>query len=297
MAQQNHKITQPTTLEAVPTTEVAAAPPKPRNEIEAVAHQLEQIRPKLALTLPKQIKPEQFERVVLTAINMNPALLEADRRSLFNSCHRAAQDGLLPDGREGALVIYNTKDGKADDGRDRWIKKVQWLPMVAGIIKKLRQSGEIASVSARVVYKNEIEQGRFKFIIADGEERLTHEPILAGDRGDAVLFYATAKFKDGTIQHEPLTLADVQKIRNASRAKDKGPWVDWFEEMGRKSALRRLAKYLPLSAEDRRTVERDDDLTDFDTQKHAAIQDLSGAAALLGAPAEDGEVVEAETTE
>lgn len=304
MAQQNHKTTTQPTLEAVPTsTEVA--PAKPRSEIEAVAHQLEQIRPKLALTLPSQIKPEQFERVVLTAINMQPALLEADRRSLFNACHRAAQDGLLPDGREGALVIYNTKDGKGEDGRDRWIKKVQWLPMVQGIIKKLRQSGEISSISARVVYEAETrppidDQGkimldadgyplppRFRFVIKDGMEHLTHEPMLWGERGAPVLAYATAKFKDGTVQHEPLTMADIAKIRNSSRSKDKGPWVDWFEEMMRKSALRRLSKYLPLSSEDRRTVERDDEMTDFDTQKHQAIQDIGGAATLLGAPVED----------
>lgn len=271
----------------------AIAVTKPKTEIEAVSYQLEQLRPKFALTLPKQIKPEAFERVVLTAINMQPALLSADRRSLFNACMRAAQDGLIPDGREGALVIFNTKV-KDENGKEQWIKKIQFMPMVYGIIKKLRQSGEIAAVSARVVYSKEIEEGRFKFIIDNGEERLTHEPILTGDRGDPALVYATARFKDGTVQNEPLTMADVAKIKAVSRSKDRagnhyGPWVDWEEEMMKKSAIRRLSKYLPLSAEDRRTVERDDELTDFARLKHEAVQNIESAAGLLGAPEDEPE--------
>ena len=259
--------------------------------MQAVVYQLQQIRPQIALTLPTQIKPESFERVIITAINRTPALLQADRRSLFNACHAAAQDGLLPDGREGALVIFKSKV-KDEQGREKWIDKVQWMPMVFGIIKKLRQSGEIAAVSARVVYAEEVKQGKFKFIVDEGIERLTHEPILVGERGEPVLVYATARFKDGTVQNEPLTMADVEKVRKVSKSKDKdgnsyGPWKDWFEEMARKAAIRRLSKYLPLSAEDRRTVERDDEPTDFEVQKQAAIQDIGGAAALLGAPDEE----------
>lgn len=270
----------PTMTSAAPTATTAAQQStgpsngeKPKTEIQAFAFQLEQVRPKIALTLPSQIKPEAFERVILTAINMQPALLGADRRSLFNACHKAAQDGLLPDGREGALVIFG--------------KQVVWMPMTYGIIKKLRQSGEIAAVSARVVYANELAQGKFTFIIEDGQEKLRHEPILTGERGEPALVYASVRFKDGTVQHEPLTMTDIEKIRKVSRAARSGPWVDWLEEMMRKSAVRRLSKYLPLSAEDRRTVERDDELTDFEVQKHAAIQNIDTATVLLGAPDEE----------
>lgn len=295
------------TTQPTPSTGPNGNGEKPKTEIQAFAFQLEQVRPKIALTLPSQIKPEAFERVCLTAVNMQPGLLAADRRSLFNSCYRAAQDGLLPDGREGALVIFNTKEGKDEQGRDRWIKKVQWMPMVYGIIKKLRQSGEIAAISSRMVYEAETkppvdEHGRvilgddgqplpprFRFVIKDGVEQLTHEPMLWGERGPAVLSYATARFKDGTVQHEPLTMKDIEKIRKASRSAEKGPWVDWFEEMARKSAVRRLSKYLPLSAEDRRVVERDDELTDFETQKRDAIQNIGDATALLAAPESEPE--------
>jgi recombination protein RecT len=289
-----------------PTLTTAPSPePQPANQlapVDAIRVGLEKMTANLAVALPKHIPVERFKRTVLTALNLNPDLIGADRRSLFNAATKAAQDGLLPDGREGALVIFKERD----TGR----KMVQWMPMVFGIIKKLRQSGEIASITARVVYKNEFDQGRFRYVIAEGEERLEHEPILVGERGPAVLVYASAKFKDGTIQHEPLTMEDVAKARKVSKTgqKEYGPWSQWTDEMMRKTAIRRLSKYLPLSAEDQRMLDRDLAETDWEAQKQDAIaaaqpQSLD-AARMLGAPteesahdAETGEIVEAETVE
>lgn len=262
---------------------------------------------KLQAALPSHIPVDRFKRVVLTAVNLNPDLLNADRRSLFNAASKAAADGLVPDGREGALVIY--KDWKTNR------EIVQWMPMVQGLLKLIRQSGEIAAISARCVYENEVKEGRFEFKIVDGEEHLRHDPILFGERGKLVGVYATAKFKDGTTQHEPLTAADIAKIRAASMTgkaekagkTPKGPWVDWEDEMWRKSALRRLRKYLPTSAEDQRVVsalDRDFAETDADQVRAIAAQPqsiASAAAALSAAPttidAGDGEQADAETGE
>lgn len=271
---------------------------------------------KIGAVLPRHVTADRFKRVVMTAVNMNPDLQNADRRSLYNSALKAASDGLLPDGREGALVIFKTKQKKRlDNGQTQeiWVQAVQWMPMVFGIIKKLRQSGEIASITARCVYENEIKQGRFEFKIVDGEEKLTHDPILVGERGKMVLVYATARFKDGTVQNEPLTLADVEKARAVSKTgkSEFGPWANWYDEMARKTAIRRLAKYLPLSAEDMRVFEHDDpeDRSDFERLKAeaeaTAPQSISRAAAALSAPAvtvepetphdaETGEVIEDE---
>lgn len=227
----------------------------------------------------------------MTAVNMTPALATADRRSLFNSCIKCATDGLVPDGREAALVTFGNQ--------------VTYMPMVFGIIKKLRQSGEIASISARLVYENELKAGLFKFSIEDGEEKLSHQPMLMGDRGRVALAYATARFKDGTVQNEVMTFADIEKVRNVSRSKDRGPWKDWWDEMARKTVVRRLSKYLPLSAEDLRIFEADHEATEFDAMKEAAKkagpQSITSAAAALSAPqtidAGDGDRADAETGE
>ena len=282
-------------MEATKATTAQDTPPPARQElapIDAIRVGLEKMTPNLAVALPKHIPVERFKRTVVTALNLNPELLDADRRSLFNSCTRAAHDGLLPDGREGALVIFKDKTGK---------KNVQWLPMMTGIIKKLRQSGEIADISARVVYQREIDEGRFKFVIEDGEEKLHHEPILWGDRGPKVLAYASAKFKDGTVQHEPMTREDILKAKAVSRSSgsEYSPWAKWEDEMWRKTPLKRLAKYLPLSAEDRRVLQDEDEPTEFEEIKQEAIASAQpqslAAAAMLAAP--EDEVIDAETGE
>lgn len=251
---------------------------------------MQQRREDFAPSLPSHITADRFERVVLTAANLNPDLLKADRRSLYNACAKAASDGLLPDGRDGALVIFNTKDG------DGWIKKVQWMPMVAGIIKKARQSGEIASLGARIVYQNEIDQNRFMHKVVDGIPKVDHDPILWGDRGKPVLVYSFVQFKDGMVDFEFLHADDVLKIRNVSKSKDRGPWKDWEEEMWKKSAIRRHAKRLPISSELFDTISREDEATEFQAQRVEAENNLlTSARAQFGAG--DGHIIDVESSD
>jgi phage RecT family recombinase len=243
-------------------------------------------------SLPSHITPDKFQRVVVTAANLNPDILRADRRSLLNACSKAASDGLLPDGRDGALVIFKTKE-KGLDGQERYVQKVTWMPMVSGIIKKARQSGEISALGARIVYQNEIDQNRFTHKVVDGAPKVDHEPLLWGDRGKPVLVYSFVQFKDGSTDFEFLHRDDVMKIRNVSRAKDSGPWRDWEEEMWKKSAIRRHAKRLPISSELFDAIARDDELTEFERQRQEAEATmLSAAKRQLGAPTVDAEFTE-----
>jgi recombination protein RecT len=192
-------------------------------------------RPNFMATLPNHIPIERFERTCLVAVQRNPDLLKANPDSLLLSCQRAAQDGLLPDGREGAIVVFG---GQA-----------QWMPMVAGLMKLARNSGEIASITAHVAYKGE----KFLVILGD-EERIEHERSLdLADDAQPIAVYAVAKLKNGETVREIMTTKQVEKVRNVSRAKGNGPWVQWWDEMAKKTAIRRMTKRLPLS------TDRDDD--------------------------------------
>ena len=261
--------------------------------------------------LPPHIPVERFMRVVQTAIASNPDLGVADRRSLWEATMKAAQDGLLPDGRDGAFVIFNAKE-KGEGGRDQWIKKVQWMPMVGGILKKIRNSGELLSIGAHVVYSNDT----FSYALGD-DERIEHVPCLDENRGTPQLVYAIAKTKDGGIYREVMTIKDVEKVRNVSRSKDKGPWKDWYDEMAKKTVIRRLAKRLPMSTDLDDLMRRDDDLYDFSGQRAEGAPPVSGPRSnlrqlLTAAPRRDdaqgfsagfvtntlgGETVDAETGE
>lgn len=269
------------------------------NPVAVFRQQVEARQNEFAAALPAHIPAERFVRVILTAVNKNPALLFADRASLFSSAMMAAADGLLCDGREAALVIYRTKK-KDDQGNERWIDAVQYMPMVAGILKKVRNSGELSTIVAKVVYGGD----HFRNWIDDQGEHLEYEAGEDQNRDVVRNAFAMAKLKDGAVEVEVLKPADIEKIRSVSRAKDKGPWVDWWEEMAKKSAIRRLSKRLPLNTDLDDLIRRDDSLYDFDGAREdaqaAVPRSLAGKLdALAGSPSivhdidrETGEVID-----
>ena len=196
-------------------------------------------------SLPAHIPVERFMRVIMTAVQLNPALGNADRASLWTSAMKAATDGLLPDGRDGALVIYKTKALEKDErGRDLYIEKVQWMPMIAGIRKKVRNSGEIVTWDAQVVHAKD----DFQYELGD-DPFIKHKPFMDGDPGPVVGAYSVATLKGGEKSREVMTKAQLDKVRASSKSKDRGPWVDWYEEMCRKTVARRHSKVLPMSTD------------------------------------------------
>lgn len=218
------------------------------------------MQPEFAAALPPQIPVERFVRTTLTAISMQPDLLEADRRTLIAAAMKAAQDGLLPDGREAAFVIFRGKAGPA----------VQYMPMISGLLKKLRNSNELESFAAHVVYERDV----FEYELGDNE-RIAHKPYLDGDRGKPKAAYAIARLRTGGVLREVMSVEDIEKVRSVSRARESGPWVQWWGEMARKTVSRRLIKRLPSSSDDlARVLEHDDETNDL-SMKPATLAPLA----------------------
>jgi recombination protein RecT len=257
-----------------------------------IRQNLEVMAPELKAALPKHVTVEKFSRVAMTAIQQNPELIAADRRSLFGAVVRLAQDGLLPDGREAALVIFNTKNRSGG-----WDKKVQAMPMIAGVLKKIRQSGDVAKVGAQVVCENDHFVWKLGF-----EEDVEHTPpALDKPRGKVIGAYATAVLKDGSRLLEVMSLEEIEKVRAVSKSKDKGPWVSWFEEMARKTVMRRLSKRLPMSTdlEDEvfsrdETLAHVEDKRDFEVIEGGATESVSRLDALEHHLEAEGEESDAE---
>ena len=208
-----------------------------------------------AASLPKHIPSERFERMLMTAISNDPQLLKAmqeNPRSVFNAAMKSAQDGLIPDGREAALVVFNSKDRATNT----WKASAVYMPMVYGLMKKVRQSGGVKALyEPQVVYEND----DFKYELGFNPI-LEHTPLFLGKRGKPLGCYAIAVLDDA---HETkvsvvLSMEEIEKIRNVSKAAKKGPWVDWWEEMAKKTAMKRLCKYLPSSVDLDAAFERDE---------------------------------------
>lgn len=197
--------------------------------IDAIRAEMNRMNGEFHKALPAQIPVERFIRTAITAVQMNPDLMQADKRSLFAACMKAAQDGLLVDGREAALVKYGDR--------------VQYMPMVGGILKKLRQSGQLLSINAHVVY----EKDTFEYELGDNE-RIVHKPALL-DRGRPIAAYAIAYTTEGGAYREVMSVADIESIRNLSRSGNNGPWKNHWPEMAKKTVVRRLCKRLPSSTD------------------------------------------------
>ena len=208
----------------------------------------------LKANLPDHITPERFARVAVMALQKNPKLLDSDRQSLYQAIQACAQDGLIPDGREAALVPYGDK--------------VQYLPMIGGILKKIRNSGELLTIMAQTVRKNDV----FKYYVDENGEHLEHRPDMLADRGEFVGVYALAQTKDGGKYMEVMTKAEVEKVRNVSRAKNAGPWVDWYEEQAEKTVLKRMSKRMPMS------TDKIAELLERDNEEYAEVVEAPPAA-------------------
>lgn len=219
--------------------------------IEEVKGNLVKMERDFAAALPDYLPPDKFIRVAQTAITMNPSLAQCEKATLYTAFLQCAQDGLIPDSREAAIVPFA---GKA-----------KYMPMVGGICKRIRNSGEISVVDALVVY----EKDHYEAWTDEKGPHFKHRKA-GKDRGKPICTYAYAIGKDGGVFFEEIDEEDMAEIKKIALSKlpvekQKGAiWNGPFEdEMRRKSALRRLGKYrLPNSADLDSLFKRDDDLND-----------------------------------
>lgn len=213
---------------------------------EALAAKLKQpgLPTQIRAALPDPAKVDRFCRNAMTAFAKAPELLsDCKTESVLMALYHTASLGLeLGPLQEAHLVKF---------GGD-----AQLIIGYKGLLKLARNSGEISNIYAAAVYKDD------HFVWTQGTNpRLDHTPSLSGAREDRdlVAFYAVAFLKGSdTPQVEVMTLAEVNKVRNASRSGSSGPWKQWFAEMGKKSVLRRLCKTLPMALEFAEALEHED---------------------------------------
>lgn len=265
--------------------------------IDEVRNALSKMASQFKAVMPTQEHVDRFIRITVTAVQQNPKLLDADRNSFYAACMKAAQDGLLPDGKEAVLTVYNTNVGTKD--KPEWRSMVQYQPMVEGMMKKLRLTGEIAGAPAVHVVKC---NDQFDFQLGD-DEKIVHRPALS-DRGATIGAYSIVRFKDGAVSREYMSIEEVEAVRDRSKSKDYGPWKTDFDEMARKTVFRRHSKKLPKSTDLDNVLANDDD-TFVPFADRQPAQPVAAAAPALPPPdvrpgplqrvVDDGGKVEADT--
>lgn len=216
----------------------------------------------IQMALPKHLNPDRFARVFYTTILKTPKLLECEPRSLVSALIQCSELGLEPINALGQIYLlpfYNSKARRFE---------VQIIPGYRGYIQLAQNSGKIVDISAHVVYENE----PFELVFGT-EEKVIHTPKPPSERGDKKIgVYARAVFANKTVKTIWLWTEDVYKHRESSSGAwemdwntkppkpvlDKdgnkvlgktSPWRLWEDEMFCKTAIRTMAKFLPLSPE------------------------------------------------
>jgi recombination protein RecT len=264
-------------------------PTKQLTVVDQFRRDLEKMTPQFKYALPAHIPVERFNRVVMTAMQNNPKLYGCSRPSIFNACMKCAQDGLLPDGREAAIVPF----GENEDGQKK-SDQATYLPMVAGYRKKARNSGELSDLYSYVVFDCD----QFDFQLGD-EPYVKHKPSLTRPRGaKPIAVYSIAKFKDGATSYEVMSISEVEEIRQKFSRARKGPWNDpvTYPEMVRKTCVRRHCKSLPMSTDLDTVLHRDDELYDMkgaaergkQVTKHQPVSAMAALEKWAGSTGDDG---------
>jgi len=215
------------------TTDVARA--DDRDQPPTLGQLIKNMQPEIAKVLPNQMSPERMARIAATVVRQTPQLARCEPLTVLGALMTASQLGLEPGPiGEAYLVPFNTKTGMV----------CQFIAGYRGLIKLARNSGQLVDIWAEVVYEAD------EFSVSYGLHRdLVHVPKIGAERGEPIYVYAAAELKDGGRPFVVLTYAEVEAIRARSRAGKNGPWVTDWAAMAKKTVIKQLAKWLPLSAE------------------------------------------------
>ena len=226
----------------------AAAKPSTRTEAGRATMQahIKRMEGEIKKALPSVLTPERFTRIVLSALSTNPKLQETTPESFLGAMMTAAQLGMEPNtplGQAYLLPYYNSK---------KRCLECQFQLGYKGLIDLAYRSGEVSTIQAHVVYEHD------KFSYAYGlEPQLEHVPAM-GDRGSPTHVYAVFRTKDGGYSFGVMSIDDVRRhAQRYSKSFENGPWQTNFEEMAKKTVLKRVLKYAPLKSDFVRGVSQD----------------------------------------
>lgn len=232
---------------------------------------LEARLPQIAKWVRGGLRPESLLRFALLDMQQNRKLQECEPLSVYLALLACAVCGLEPGALHGHAYIVP------------FAGKAQFMAGYKGLIKMARRSHEVVGLTANVVH----ERDTFDFDLGTSNT-LVHKPAR-GDRGETIGAYSIAKLVHGNHEIEWVDRDDLDKIRKVAESRGKSPaWQQWPSEQQRKTAIRRLAKRLPLgheyiiaSAIENATEETGDarEILDIETEGAATKADEQAARA------------------
>lgn len=205
------------------------------------------MKPQIEAALPSVITPERFTRMALTAVSSNPKLANCTPKSFMGALMNAAQLGLEPNTPLGQAYLIPYKNKGVDE--------VQFQIGYKGLVELAHRSGEFKNIEARVVYENDTFEYEYGL-----EPKLVHKPAMK-DRGKPIYYYAVFTLVNGGFGFEVMSKEDIDIHKNkySQAAGSKySPWNTNFDEMAKKTVLKRVLKYAPIRTEFARKINNDE---------------------------------------
>lgn len=222
----------------------------------------------VGIALPKHLTPDRFVRIALNAFMRTPKLMECTQESVFKCLLDLSALGLEPDGRRAHLIPFKRK---FKDDQNRWREEMQCQLIIdyKGLVELMMRGGSVSNIHADIVCEND----EFEY---DRGEVVKHKINFRAERGEMYAVYCRVTMRDGTSKCEALSKAEIEKVRARSKAAGDGPWITDFNEMAKKTACRRVSKWIPLSPEQRDGIEADDDQYELAKKdREAGVVDMS----------------------
>lgn len=190
--------------------------------------------PEIEKALPScGVTAERMARLFTTALSSNPKLASCSPQSFLGSMMQTASLGLEPNSALGQAYLIPYGD------------QCTFVLGYKGLLELVYRSGQISSVQAEIVYKND------EFIYELGlDSKIIHKPKMDGDRGEPVAYYAIWHGKDGGYGFSVMSKADVDAhAKKFSKAgSTQSPWQTNFDSMALKTVLKKALKYAPISS-------------------------------------------------
>lgn len=207
-----------------------------RKSPQSIQDYIKVMAPEIKKALPSVMTPERFTRITLSALSTNPQLGSCTPKSFLGAMMTAAQLGLEPNTPLGQAYLIPYKN--------HGVLECQFQLGYKGLIDLAYRSGEVTIIQAHTVYSND----EFTYELGM-EPKLNHIPAKS-NRGDPIYFYAMFKTKSGGYGFEVMSVEDVRAhAKRYSKAYSNGPWQTNFEEMAKKTVLKRVLKYAPLKSD------------------------------------------------
>ena len=201
----------------------------------------------IAKALPSVITPERFTRMVLTAMSTNKDLQLCTPNSFLGAMMQAAQLGVEPNTPLGQAYLIPYKN--------KGVLECQFQLGYKGMIDLAYRSGEVKDIQAHEVHENDT----FEYELGL-EPKLKHIPAMK-NRGAVIMYYAIFHTKDGGYGFNVMSVDDVQehaKKYSKSYGSSFSPWKSNFDEMAKKTVLKRCLKYAPIKTEFARSISTDE---------------------------------------